>query len=246
VNLQDHHLILALLACAAVLGVAVGYCIEVLRSSSREAQMNGAWEKERDQLRAALDKQQESARTVMTAERKSAADARLVSERALSRHDAMQLHTETQSKKISNLEAQLRAAEEQNVKVQSDFATYKANKDREFDVLRVPQRSDSQFDSAVLTSPKPGADQLPVLSKRVGAEHKSDSPISERLVSNLRTSTEPSRVSRKRAVAAVGSFPTLIPDSEIPRLAESEIQSSADELDFASLLGSDDEVTTSG
>lgn len=249
-DLQDHHLILALIACAAVLGLAVGYCIEVLRSSSREATLADAWEKERVQLNAAIEKQKASTQTILAADRKKSAGARVELDRALARHKTMQMHTDVQAQKITNLEAELRAAEERNIKLQSDFASYKSNKDRELEVLRTPQHrtvsNEAEFPDS--RGPVSTAERLPVLSKRVSADdaRTGDAPIGERLASRLHLTGDTSRLSRKRAVATAGGFSAVLSDTEIPTLAESELPDAADELDFAALLGSDDEAASRG
>ncbi len=252
-DLQDHHLVLALIAFAAVLGLAVGYCIEVLRSSSREADLVAGWEKERAQLNAAVEKQRTFTRTIMEAERKKSAQARGECEQAEARRDSLQAHADVQAKKIASIEVALRATEEQNLALQSDLVRYKANKKREIDVLR-----SSLHGNVTSTPERPGArttgtaggiaESVPVLSKRVGARNAQmgAAPIAERLASRWSGSGDGPRVSREPVSASTAGFASAISDTEIPRLAESELPDTADDSDIIALLDSDEEVVSSG
>ena len=265
-DLQDHHLILALIASAAVLGLAVGYCVEVLRSSSREAKQLAAWEQERGQLNAAVAKQKTFTQAIMDAERKKSAETQLECDQALARHDTLKIHADVQAKKIANIEVELRAAEEQNLKLQSDFARYKANKNREFEVLRSPHYGQPVGKPAAETigepigrtrsfDARPGAPavdsmpgSLPILSKRVETRdaRTGSAPVSQRLASRLLADDERSRASRKQTFAKPAGFSPVMPEAEIPTLAESELPGSADESDITALLGGEEGVVSSG
>ena len=270
-DLQDHHLILALIATAAVLGLAVGYCVEVLRSSSREAKLLAGWEQERGQLNADVEKQKTFTKAIMAAERKKSAETQAECDQALASRDTLQKHADLQSKKIANIEVELRAAEEQNLKLQSEFAKYKINKGRELDVRRSPQHGQSvgqpvvarvgeelfgepvggtqSFTAGVVTT---AADSIskspPILSKRVETRDARtvSAPVGERLASRLSAGNERSRASRKPAFANAAGFSSVMPDTEIPTLAESELPGSADESDIAALLGDGEGVVSSG
>ena len=279
VDLQDHHLILALIATATVLGLAVGYCVEVLRSSSRESKLFAAWEQERRQLNADVEKQRTFTQAIMSAERKKSAETQSVCDQALARRDALQQHADVQSKQIANIEVELRAAEEQNLKLQSEFASYKVNKDRELQALRSPQygqpvaqpggarvgeelfgrgAGEPVGEPAVGTqsltagSVTTAADSIfkspPILSKRVETHdgRTGSAPVGERLASRLSVGNERSRASRKPGFANAAGFSSVVPGSEIPTLAESELPGSADESDIAALLGDEEGVLSSG
>ena len=261
-DLQDHHLILALIASAAVLGLAVGYCVEVLRSSSREAKQLAAWEQERGQLNAAVAKQKTFTQAIMDAERKKSAETQLECDQALARHDTLKIHADVQAKKIANIEVELRAAEEQNLKLQSDFARYKANKNREFEVLRSPhygqpvgKPAEEPIGRTRSFDARPGAPavdsmsgSLPILSKRVETRdaRTGSAPVSQRLASRLLADDERSRASRKQTFAKPAGFSPVMPEAEIPTLAESELPGSADESDITALLGGEEGVVSSG
>ncbi len=256
VNLQDHHLVLALLACVAVVGLAIGYCVEVLRSSSREAKLNASWDKEREQLNAAIERQKSTTQSLMTAEKRASVDSKQMSQEIRSKHDALAVHVEVQARKIANLEAELRAAEEQNVKLQSDFAGYKTNKTKELEVLRAYQRKHVSGSVTADDVNKPVVSKnsstrdvsLPVLSKRVVSDRAvgGGAPVGERLASSLHAKVDVPRVSRKRAIAGSSGFTASILDADIPMLAESELSNSEGELDFAALLAGDEGVVTGG
>ena len=194
----------------------------------------------------------------MSAERKKSAETQAVCDQALARRDTLQQHADVQSKQIANIEVELRAAEEQNMKLQSEFASYKVNKDRELEALRSPQYGQPVGEPAMGTqsltagSVTTAADSIskspPILSKRVETRdgRTGSAPVGERLASRLSVGNERSRASRKPGFANAAGFSSVVPGSEIPTLAESELPGSADESDIAALLGDEEGVLSSG
>ncbi len=122
--------------------------------------------------------------------------------------DAMQVHARLQGQRISTLEAALRNAEEKSIRLERDFASFRANKLREVRMLKV--NHDEWLDS----------EELPVLNKKVAASGEID--LSGGTMSG--NMSKASKVSR--------SQPIISQELDFPSLAESELPDSVAELEF--------------
>ena len=131
---------------------------------------------------------------------------------ALKKEESLELHAQFLSQRIQSLESQVSAYEEQQIRLQRDFATYKSNKARELELARIKPESWSQ------------AGHLPVLNKRIPQDDPQISPSFSR-------SQAPVPSSLRARTHTKLSLP-LSQELDIPSLAESELPDSVEELEF--------------
>jgi hypothetical protein len=150
---------------------------------------------------------------------------------ALKKEESLELHTQFLSQRIRSLESQLSSYEEQQIRLQRDFAAYKSNKARELELARIKPKSWSQ------------AGHLPVLNKRIPhdeslmsrsfpASQAHDSERLERQNSPNLSSELSQSPSRAHAHIHTKLSLPLSQELDIPALAESELPDSVEELDF--------------
>jgi len=146
------------------------------------------------------------------------------------RQESNELRAKQLSQRVRSLEAEVAASEEQQVRLQRSFATYKSNKERELELARTTPGNWKK------------TEQVPVLNRRIKREmQESTSRVSQVGAANVSSAggyadahvapkgTGPDSASALRA-GQLG-----IPwsgDLDIPVLAESELPDSVEELEF--------------
>jgi len=130
--------------------------------------------------------------------------------------ETLQAHADLQAKRMEKLTSELHASEEKCIRLQRDFASFKANKLREVRMLKVS--ADEWLDN----------EELPVLNKKV-EQMAAHSAVIEPLESD---DDQPDLDQ---------SQPIITNELDIPSLAEFELPDSVEELEF--VLGNDDEPT---
>jgi len=130
--------------------------------------------------------------------------------------ETLQAHADLQEKRVEKLTSELHASEEKCIRLQRDFASFKANKLREVKMLKVS--ADEWLDN----------EELPVLNKKVEqmAAHSAD-------LEQLDPDDDQSELDQ--------SQPIINSELDIPSLAEFELPDSVEELEF--VLDKDDEPT---
>ncbi len=128
--------------------------------------------------------------------------------------ETLQAHANLQEQRVEKLTSELHASEEKCIRLQRDFASFKANKLREVRMLKVS--ADEWLDN----------EELPVLNKKVEqmAVHRAD-------VEQLEMDEDQSELDQ--------SQPIISSELDIPSLAEFELPDSVEELEF--VLDKDDE-----
>lgn len=130
--------------------------------------------------------------------------------------ETLQAHDNLQAKRVEKLTSELHASEEKCIRLQRDFASFKANKLREVRMLKVS--GDEWLDD----------EALPVLNKKV-EQVSAHSAAVESLDSD------------DDQVDIEQSQPIISNEFDIPALAEFELPDTVEELEF--VLGDDDEST---
>jgi len=121
--------------------------------------------------------------------------------------ETLQAHADLQSQRVEKLTSELHASEEKCIRLQRDFASFKANKLREVNMLKVS--ADEWADN----------EELPVLNKKVEqlAAHSAD-------LEELDPDDEHSELDQ--------SQPIISSELDIPSVAEFELPDSVEELEF--------------
>lgn len=212
-------LIYSLLA-TTFLGAIMGYLVARLRAQRQARMAIDAARAEMNGSRSAAEVDLKSARAVLDDLKKSLAQTKERAETALQREEALEVHSQLQAQRIQTLESQVSLYEDQQIRLQRDFASYKSNKSRELEMAR------SKPDSWA------GANELPVLQKRIV---ESSAPRANRSSVYL---LDPSRKPAENPTTptsgrqAVGLSKPLSRELDIPSLAESELPDSVDDLEF--------------
>lgn len=211
------------IAATTLLGVVIGYCIALLRAKRAARTAIESIRTDLSQENAAAKSDLQSSRSNVEKLQSSLADANNRATAALKREEALEVHSQLQAQRIQTLESQVSSYEDQQIRLQRDFASYKSNKSRELEMARVKPGSWSE------------TDQLPVLSKRAGdagsiaAQDTNYSETGSPAVASLHISQRlPSTATRKRS----GLSMPLSRELDIPSLSESELPDSVDELEF--------------
>ena len=213
-------LIIGLLV-VTLLGAVIGYIIATLRETKRTESIVRAMRSEMSRARADSDAQL-SGLSIERADFQSSLD--LANERtmlAVKKEESLELHAQFLSQRIQSLESQVSSYEEQQIRLQRDFASYKSNKARELELAKIKPESWSQ------------SGNLPVLNKRI--------PHDEAVMSRSFAGSQ-ALDSQKRNVGAIPkkaselsntklSLP-LSQELDIPTLAESELPDSVEDLEF--------------
>ncbi len=202
--------LLGALSLSVVLGAVIGVCLYRFRAIKRQRGLSVAHKKALDDLKLEQRKASNdrlAAMRAMDAEHQLLTNAREKAKQSVAQQEAIQVHSQSQAQRIQSLESELAAAEERSLCLQSDFASFKANKIRELQMLRLPKESWND------------SEELPVLNKRVQFD------ISNRY--SLSKNHNPGRV-----INAADAMPLIARELDIPSLAESELPDSVDELQF--------------
>lgn len=214
---------------ATLLAVVMGYVIASIRSTRRADFDVHSMKSELARVR--VDAEAEL-RLVLSEKTEFQTSLNLANERVTSaknKEESLELHMQFLSQRIQSLESQVSSYEEQQIRLQRDFATYKSNKARELELARVKPETWST----------PG--HLPVLNKRIPQDESLMSrsfPASQaRDFENLERHGSPNRaLSPTRTPSPTRSHTKLsLPLSQeldIPTLAESELPASLEDLEF--------------
>jgi len=131
--------------------------------------------------------------------------------------ETLQAHANLQAKRMEKLTSELHASEEKCIRLQRDFASFKANKLREVRMLKVS--ADEWLDN----------EELPVLNKKV-----EQLAVHTAAIEPLESYDDQDELDQ--------SQPIISNELEIPSLAEFELPDSVEELEF--VLVNDDEEPT--
>lgn len=217
---KPQALLLFLLA-TTLLGVVIGYCIALIRAKRRAYSVIDSFRTRLTEGKAAVEGELKHAHNQMHGLEKSIDEANARANATLKREEALEVHSQLQARRIQTLESQLSSYEDQQIRLQRDFASYKSNKSRELELARVKPDTWSQ------------TDQLPVLNKRIDDLEPDSVQSQDRSQNDSDDSKAAAEGRRSRAARERGglSIP-LSRELDIPSLSESELPDSVDELEF--------------
>jgi len=121
--------------------------------------------------------------------------------------ETLQVHSGLQAQRIEKLTSELHASEEKCIRLQRDFASFKANKLREVRMLKVS--ADEWLDN----------EELPVLNKKVDQVATTSAALESLEPDDLQSNLDHTQ-------------PIIASELDIPSLAESELPDSVEELEF--------------
>lgn len=210
--------ILLAVALTTLFGGVIGYCLATLRAKKQASSEILSLKSE------SLKNKQRSERDLTTAHRviEKLRDSTAKSEKTIKdykkREDTIGQHAQRQALRITTLESQVAAYEEQQIRLQSDFASYKSTKARELELARINLGRWSE------------SDKIPVLNNRI-SEQQGD--FHDLPTSQLSNHGDTNDTSVEHSLPGL-SF-SLSKDVDIPALEESELPDYVDELEFAEL-----------
>ncbi len=210
--------LLAVLLGSALLGLLIGLSIMRLRYVSK---LRNAYHVDNNAVsklsaeRDALAAEKNSMLQALESEKKLAHLARDKNVQFAAQQETLKVHSDMQAQKLMKLQAELNTSEEKCIRLQRDFANFKANKLREVRMLKVS--ADEWLDN----------EELPVLNKKVDK------------ISAVNLALEPLEGDDNAANLDL-TQPIIASELDIPSLAESELPDSVDELEFE--LVDDDEL----
>jgi len=202
--------LLAILLAAALLGLLIGLSgmrLHQLRKQKEAYNSDRAVVERLTAERDAMSSELTGITQSLESEKKLAAITRSKHVQLTAQQETLQVHAGLQSRRLENVMAELHASEEKCIRLQRDFASYKANKLREVRMLKVS--GDEWLDN----------EELPVLNKIVD----SAAPV---------PSTEDSQYSEDLQTDLDQTQPIIASELDIPSLAESELPDSVEELEF--------------
>jgi len=197
--------LIAVLVAASLLGFLIGLSGMRLHQIRKEKQAYNDRQsaiKKYESDRDAASREASTARTALESERKLAGLAREKQAELLSQQEALQVHAGLQAERVAKLSSELHSAEEKNIRLQRDFASFKANKLREVRMLKVS--SDEWLDN----------EELPVLNKKVHTAV--EDPIDTDFANAVESGADLTQ-------------PIIASELDIPSLAESELPDSVEE-----------------
>ena len=219
------------LLLVTLLGAVMGYIIASIRAATRTKSELQAIQSEMTSARADTDANLSLLFSERSQFQSSLSEANERVSAAKKKEESLELHTQFLSQRIQSLESQVSSYEEQQIRLQRDFAAYKSNKARELELARVKPESWSQ------------TGHLPVLNKRIPHDESLKSRSfpasqvrdSQRLQkssdTNIAPSRPPSRTPSPNRSHTKLSLP-LSQELDFPTLAESELPDSVEELEF--------------
>lgn len=188
--------LLAVLLVAAILGYLIGSSVMRLRMNRKlKAAYSAVESHNANELQAGdLDDQD----VVLSQDEQAQLAAQ---------QETLQAHADLQSQRVEKLTSELHASEEKCIRLQRDFASFKANKLREVSMLKVS--AEEWVDN----------EELPVLNKKVEqiAAHSAD-------LEQLDPDGDQSELDQ--------SQPIISSELDIPSVAEFELPDSVEELEF--------------
>jgi acyl transferase domain-containing protein len=209
-------LLLVTLGLAALFGLVIGASLMRIKSLTERKERNQRHLIETENLREQLHDLEGRHRALRSsvAKTKQSAESEINRQKmSAQQQDALQVHSKLQAKRIASLDESLIAAEERGNRLQQNFDRYKIKMQRELEMSR---RAAAQLDSDGITQ---RTLDLPVLNKRVDT-------------TNTATTLPTASL---QAIQAM-----LEQELDIPILAESEISGSVDDIDFESMLSTDE------
>lgn len=224
------NLVIGLLL-VSLLSAVMGYIIASIRASKHTKSERQTIQAEMIRARADTDAELSLLSSERSQFQSSLREANERASAAKKKEESLELHTQFLSQRIQSLESQVSSYEEQQIRLQRDFAAYKSNKARELELARIKPESWSQ------------TGHLPVLNKRIPHDESLMSrsfPASQvRDSQNLRKSNgtnnelprSVSRTSLPNRSHTKLSLP-LSQELDFPTLAESELPDSVEELEF--------------
>lgn len=209
------------LVVASLLGAVIGFIVASIRANKRQNAVVQSLQTEWSKTLSEAERQIEATNDENTFLKESIVEAHERASLAAKNEESTELHSQLLSQRIQSLESQVSAYEEQQIRLQRDFATYKSNKTRELELARIEPAS------------WPQANQLPVLNKRI---HRDDALLSQSFptTEKFHSMGSSSAVLRNTAKSSSGAdldLP-LSQELDIPALAESELPDSVEELEF--------------
>jgi hypothetical protein len=208
------------LAAAAILGAIIGGSLQRLWAARRQRNLSTAQQQTIESQALSIEAvtyERDVARRSLLSERRSASQAVEQTEEVTAQHDALQVHSRMQARRIETFESERLATARQDKQLQKDFANNTDSKSSELS---------STGKSAVGVQE---ADSVPVLNRRVLGGSRS----------RIGTKTE-GRHAAARSLHATRPPPLISREFEIPVLAESELPASVDDLEFEVVGTGDD------
>lgn len=202
--------LLVSLAAAAFLGAVIGGSLHRLWAARRQRNLRTAQQKTIESQALSIEAatyERDVARRSLVSERRLASQAVEQTEEVTAQHDALQVHSRMQARRIETLEAERLASARQDKQLQKDLASNTGSKSSDLSPSGKPAVGVQE------------ADSVPVLNRRVPGGSRSGIKTQGR-----RLAAHTSRAARPP--------PLISREFEIPDLAESELPASVDDLEF--------------
>lgn len=222
--------LLAVLLAAALLGLLIGLCSMRLHQAQQEKEAYNSNKAALDKLSADRDDLNSEKAGIMQAlesEKKSRGMARDKHTQMTAQQETLQVHAGLQAQQITQLNAELHSSEEKCIRLQRDFASFKANKLREVRMLKA--NTDEWLDN----------EELPVLNKKVELSNRGATALESTLGAALQSSFDVKKAKKNSHSESDDAVPDsdqtqpiIASELDIPSLAESELPDSVDALDF--------------
>ncbi len=214
------RVLLYCLAATTVLGIVIGYCVALLLAKRRAGNPVAQVQSQHQMDKSATATDLKTARVSINHLRKALVATKQQISITAQREKALEVHSQLQAQRIQTLEAQVASHEDQQIRLQRDFANYKNNKSRELELARNKPDSWSR------------TDQLPVLNKRIDMQDNNLQVIADSALSGGAESGRSGVRHNKPPLTLNKLNNPLSRELEIPTLSESELADSVDELDF--------------
>lgn len=206
------QLLLVLLA-VALLGLLIGVSSSRLHQARKLKEAYNSNKSEVSRLTAErneLVQEKTGMLQALEGEKKVARQSRAKSAQMSAQLETLQAHTDLQAHRLEKLTTELHVADEKCIRLQRDFASFKANKLREVRMLKVS--SDEWLDN----------EELPVLNKKVD----------NIAASNVELLDSAELDADELNADLDHTQPIIASELDIPSLAESELPDSVEELEF--------------
>lgn len=213
---ETPRMLFVFLLATTLIGGVIGYCVSQIIVKNRTRKVIENVRRELMLDKRAADSDLQMARESIQVLRKTLEAQQEAVSTAASREEALETHSQLQAQRIHSLEAQVASYEDQQIRLQRDFASYKSNKSRELEVARNTTES------------WPDAGKLPILSKRIDETSEEETQIQPTPLYVKDRDADRSKGNRRRDVLSQ----PLSRELEIPSLAESELPDSVDDLEL--------------
>ena len=202
--------LLAVLLAAALLGLLIGLSAMQLHQARRQKEAYNSQQGVVDQLTTERDELYSEKASIMQAlesEQKLAKRSREKQSHLAAQQETLQAHTNLQAQRLEKLQSELHVSDEKYIRLQRDFASFKANKLREVRMLKVS--ADEWLDN----------EELPVLNRKVNQTAAPAATLEAMEQESLEADLDQTQ-------------PIIASELDIPSLAESELPDSVEELEF--------------